>query len=73
MGWYALSVGWCYMSSLFILKIHPCDTTAIIKSIRQAYLLQWPLFLQYISLAVMQQLGYLVFYDKDTPIELSLL
>jgi len=62
-----------HISSLPIPKIHLCSDVVIITSLIQAHLPWWLSFLQYISVVVIQQLRYLVFYDRDTPIELSLL
>ena len=54
------------------LKICPHGDAVITISIKQACLPWLPPFLQHISTAVMQQLGYLVFYNRGTPIKLSL-
>jgi len=40
-------------------------------SITQVHLLWWPSFLQHVSAIVIQS-RYLVFHDRDTPIQLSL-
>ena len=62
----------CYMSSLPILKIHFYSNRVIITSLRQACLLWWPSFLQHVSMALIQQSGYSVFYDRDIPIDFYL-
>ena len=62
----------CYIPSLFIQKIYPCGDTAPSISIKQAYLLWWPFFLQHIPMMIIQQSGYLIFYDRNTPIWLGL-
>jgi len=60
------------MSSLPILKIHFHGGVVITTPLRQACLPWQPSFLQHISAVLMQQSGYPVFHDRDTPIELGL-
>ena len=60
------------MPSLSVQKIYSHGDTACSTSNLQAYLPQWPTFLQHAFAAVMQLSEYSVFYDKDTPIWLSL-
>jgi len=49
-----------------IWKIHPHDNTVLSTSNLQAYLPQWPPFSQHTLVAVMQQSGDSVFYNRDT-------
>ena len=56
------------MPSLSVQKIYSHGDTACSTSNLQAYLPQWPTFLQHAFAAVMQLSEYSVFYDKDTPI-----
>ena len=70
---------WCHyleeyhMSSPSILKICSHSGIVIPISIKQACLPWQPPFLQHISMAIIQQSEYQVFYNRDTLIELSLL
>ena len=61
------------MLSLPILKIDSHSSIVIIISLRQVHLLHGLFFLQYFFMAVMQQPEYPVFYNRNTPIKLSLL
>ena len=60
------------MSSPPILKICSHGSVVITTSPRQACLPWQPSFLQHVFTVLMQQSGYLVFYDRNTSIELSL-
>ena len=61
----------CYISSSLILKICFYGSVVIIISPIQAHLLWWLFFLQHILIALMQQLGHLIFYNRNTFIELG--
>jgi len=62
-----------HISGLPIQKICLYSNAISSTSMKQAYFLWQPSFLQYISMTVIQQSGYLVFYNGNTPIQLSLL
>ena len=61
------------MSSPSVQKLHSHSNSAFPMSIIQAYLPQWPLFLQHALAIVIQQSRYSVFYNRNTPIQLGLL
>ena len=54
------------MSSPLMLKIHLCGSAVIIKSTKTSLSFIIAIFLQHIPVIVMQQPGYIVFYNRGT-------
>jgi len=61
------------MPSSSVQKTYLHSNTVWSTSIIQVYLLQWPPFLQYIHMVVVQPSRYFTFYNKNTSTWLGLL